>query len=299
MLTTLTTVQHTSALLFGSFLFVHLAAPATAVVAGEGNATDLATKTMILGRVYYQNIISEPIVVYGAALAHIMSGIAKRALRLYARQQRSASSPKEADGVEPYRLKDAGEANVPKNRSLALPSIHTMTGLLLAPALAVHVALNRLVPAGSTSPINELSPSELDYSFVTYGFEQQRPKIWKYITYAMYALLLGAGSVHVVSGTDRIAQRARARRVSSRTASSNEALKQRSTHTTARQVAMDRDGRRRRDRKSAVTAIVSAAGAIWLAIGIARMAKEGSGVSGYMAKRVSVLCVRATAFSVD
>lgn len=46
-MTTLTSAQHVSALVFGSFLVVHLAAPSVAVVASHDNATDLATKTMV------------------------------------------------------------------------------------------------------------------------------------------------------------------------------------------------------------------------------------------------------------
>lgn len=43
----LTTTQHVSALVFGSFLFVHLAAPSVAAVAPHGGALDLSTKTMV------------------------------------------------------------------------------------------------------------------------------------------------------------------------------------------------------------------------------------------------------------
>lgn len=46
-MSTLTSVQHTSALVFGSFLFVHLAAPSVAVVARSGESLELATKTMV------------------------------------------------------------------------------------------------------------------------------------------------------------------------------------------------------------------------------------------------------------
>jgi hypothetical protein len=46
-MSTLTSVQHTSALVFGSFLLVHLAAPSVAVVARPGGSLDLATKTMV------------------------------------------------------------------------------------------------------------------------------------------------------------------------------------------------------------------------------------------------------------
>lgn len=46
-MSTLTTIQHSSALVFGSFLFVHLAAPSVAVVAPKGESLELATKTMV------------------------------------------------------------------------------------------------------------------------------------------------------------------------------------------------------------------------------------------------------------
>ncbi|CAG8755294.1 16397_t:CDS:2, partial [Racocetra fulgida] len=57
----------------------HLSATALATIGG----IELTNKTIVLGRVYYQNSFLEPIVVAGSIWGHIISGLIKRGIKLY------------------------------------------------------------------------------------------------------------------------------------------------------------------------------------------------------------------------
>ncbi|CAI2164720.1 7424_t:CDS:2 [Funneliformis geosporum] len=75
----LTIVQAGTAIAFSTFLVTHLSATTLATLGG----IELTNKTIILGRVYYQNKLLEPIVVFGALVGHVAAGIAKRSIKLY------------------------------------------------------------------------------------------------------------------------------------------------------------------------------------------------------------------------
>lgn len=161
-------------------------------------------------------------------------------------------------------------------------SVHTITGFILIPAVTIHSYLNRIAPSSSSTPINELSPSELDYSYVTHGF-LTASKAWRYITWSLYASLLFAGAVHVVGGTDRIAKRMKAKRAMKETKKSGSYPLGRS-----RGEAKGLDAKKRKQRNAVINGAVSLAGVAWLAVGIRRMAWEDhTGTSTWMTKRVS------------
>src|SRR4051812_42995233 len=75
----LTIVQSGTAIVFSTVLATHLSAIALANFGG----IDLTNKAMILGRVFYQHRLLEPIVVIGAFSGHVLSGLAKRGIKLY------------------------------------------------------------------------------------------------------------------------------------------------------------------------------------------------------------------------
>jgi hypothetical protein len=287
LMSTLTTIQHTSAVVFGSFLLVHLAAPAVAVVAPQGESLELATKTMILGRVYYQNLLTEPIIVYGAISVHVASSLLKKALQT---QNLYKARKREASPVDGYTISDPNDettATTPKAKSILPPiTLQTVTGLLMIPALSIHAYLNRIAPASSSAPIKELSPSELDYTYVTYGFLTQS-KAWRYITWALYAVLLGAGAAHVVNGTDKIARRSKARRDMKKTKKDGIG----SVLGSTRAAVSQEDAKRRYRRKALIDGSVSFIGAAWLAAGIRRMVIEDKAnfTTSWVTKRVSSL----------
>lgn len=246
---TLTTTSHISALVFSSFLVVHLGAPlastlrlglntlSSSTVDASSGCTESASKWQLLGRVYYQGALSEPVVVWGAALLHVLSSVAKRGIMVYlARKRRGKAGTGERNPAreaveEEERVMLAGEdasaaitgeepllplpahatSSSPKtssrwlsssSSSSYLPSSLTLSAYLLLPLLLSHLTLHRLRPLSSSYPINSLSPSELDYSFVHFGAALY-PRLY---TASMVALT-GVAAYHVAGGAGIIGRR--------------------------------------------------------------------------------------------
>ncbi|KDN42714.1 hypothetical protein K437DRAFT_275063 [Tilletiaria anomala UBC 951] len=224
LLATLTGVQHASATVFAAFLFVHVAAPSVSLLAcsrDASGAAELASKTMILGRVYYQTALTESIFVWAPLAAHVGAGVLKRLVRAYFKWQRRSQStfrrrqsrkgkekPQSADadddshvhgGVSPYTLSTLRASFPPL-------TLHTLSGYVLFPLVLQHAVLNRIVPRASHPPIHSLSPSELDYTYVSYGLHAH-----PLLTGALYATLVGAGSLHAALGAKAVWTRLRIR----------------------------------------------------------------------------------------
>ncbi|GAC99400.1 hypothetical protein PHSY_007001 [Pseudozyma hubeiensis SY62] len=70
-----------------------------------------------------------------------------------------------------------------------------MSGWLLAPFVVHHAALNRLIPSMDRAPISGLSPSELDYSFVSHTLSHPTTGVKATMALA-YTVLVGAFAVH-------------------------------------------------------------------------------------------------------
>lgn len=246
---TLTTTSHVSALVFSSFLVVHLGAPLASTLRlslnilgnsaadASSGCTEAASKWQLLGRVYYQGALSEPVVVWGAALLHVLSSVAKRGIMVYlARKRRRTANTAGVDhdpaqeaaekedqailagedasavtsGEEPLLPLPAhatsSSRKIPSRRSWPWsssssppPTTHTLSAYALIPLLLSHLTLHRLRPLCSAYPINSLSPSELDYSFVHFGAALY-PRIYTasmvgLVTVAAYHVAGGAGII--------------------------------------------------------------------------------------------------------
>ncbi|KAK0528873.1 hypothetical protein OC835_004514 [Tilletia horrida] len=175
----LSQVQQVSALAFGSFVVVHLTAPALALVA-PSDPHELATGTMLLGRVWYQNAVSEPVLVWGALAVHLTSSLARKAIVLFwAPKPNKAQEDAQGTGsdqdpsqqhIQTWTQKLAAAVQAATRRASLASDLHTLAGTLLVPFVLHHAYLNRIVPSRSTPPVNSLSPSELDYAYVAHGF---------------------------------------------------------------------------------------------------------------------------------
>ncbi|PWN48882.1 hypothetical protein IE53DRAFT_363555 [Violaceomyces palustris] len=109
----LTRLQTGSAISFSTFLMVHLSSPLSALVgsvvgrgggtSGYEGAVDWASRTMILGRVYYQNPLTEPILIWGSLSIHVASSIARRWLLVNIRTSPSAQRPENRIGKDEIR----------------------------------------------------------------------------------------------------------------------------------------------------------------------------------------------------
>ncbi|KDR81910.1 hypothetical protein GALMADRAFT_90357 [Galerina marginata CBS 339.88] len=158
----LTKTAHFSAPFITTFLLIHLSAPALANIGGSS----LSSRTMLLGREYYQTILSEPLLILGPLTLHAVSGSLKRLL----------SPP----GRPPRRLTH-------------LLSITGYATLLLF--LPVHYLTHRAYPTLDVAPIYAVGPAELDYEFVKTGL-----KSWPIRSWLMYTGLVLSTTLHLVDG---------------------------------------------------------------------------------------------------
>ncbi|KAN0066166.1 hypothetical protein ACQY0O_000260 [Thecaphora frezii] len=193
LLGSLTAASHISAVAVGSFLCVHLAPPLAVGVCnvlfpltgrlGIEEAVETASRIMLLGRVYYQSTITEPIL-YASLGVHAIASLLKRFVILYTTSADIDTPP------------------APSPR----PSLHAASGYLLLPLVGHHVLLNRLLPSLSRPAIHALSPSELDYSYVSFGLAS-----FPYASTALYTALVVAIVAHATTGTAKIVARRRTR----------------------------------------------------------------------------------------
>ena len=186
-----TWVQTGSAATLGSVLVTHLAAPVVAGLVGPAGL-DRANQTMLLGRVYYQSPLLEPVVVWGALGAHLLSSIVRRALMRHAKSK----------GAWDVRRWTWGQW-------------HSAAGFVLAPVLLLHVWTNRVAPATATAPIAALSPSELDMAYVGFGLTDVR---YRAVSWGAYTLLIASTAVHGLGGAPKMARRLGRKAVSPRAA---------------------------------------------------------------------------------
>ncbi|KAG9284470.1 hypothetical protein G9A89_014074 [Geosiphon pyriformis] len=204
----LTIVQAGSAIVFSTFLVTHLSA---AILANFGGV-ELANKALVLGRVYYQNSLLEPIIVFGSLWVHITSGVAKRGIRLFWRKLRKEDSRKltgevneKIEKIVTDETNDKGQVVRQKittkttttitpsyiSRAVAfLLPLHSLTGYLLIPVVVSHYAVNRIIPRRYLG-----DSSLIDITYVTLALKR-----WPKSTYLGFTLLLGLAAYHVASG---------------------------------------------------------------------------------------------------
>ncbi|EPQ32332.1 uncharacterized protein PFL1_00528 [Pseudozyma flocculosa PF-1] len=236
-LRSLTTTSHLSAVAVGSFLCVHLAPPlvvgisrilSTVGIAGScdvEDAIDNASRIMLLGRVYYQSSLTEPLLYASIGLHLVSSGLKRLLLACTTADYTSTTtdSSSDDDATAPPSAEDstttetATDLGAKPTRSSSsssssyLPSLHTASGIVLVPIVGHHILLNRLIPSRSTPPISALSPSELDYSYVSYGLRSA-----PLVTAALYLSLVVAAALHVTTGTTRLIARSRSQKAGTR-----------------------------------------------------------------------------------
>lgn len=191
-LSVLTRLQNASAAALGAFSIVHLSAPLMSLLHLSGDINDrvdAVSRWMLLGRVAYQSGVGEALL-WASLAAHLFSGVAKRLVTRYtvASSNPDYSSVAEIDeSIE--RKTEPGPTTKPKL------TVAQTSGLILAPFALHHAFVNRILPSSPTPPISGLSPSELDYSFVSHSLSHPNLAVRVIMTSA-YAVLIGAFAVH-------------------------------------------------------------------------------------------------------
>lgn len=202
----LTIVQAGTAAAFTTFLVTHLSSTALATLGG----IELANKTIILGRVYYQNRFLEPIVVFGSLFGHIIAGAAKFGIRKYwkykKQDQRKLAGEvrvkvekkitEEADEHGGIRQKTTTKTITTISgshitRALTFTGLyHKASGYILIPIILGHVVLNRALPRRHFG----------DSSMINLSYVRVALKRWPYTSYLGLIALISIGVYHVVSG---------------------------------------------------------------------------------------------------
>jgi hypothetical protein len=152
-----------------------------------------------------------------------------------------------------------------KSRRFPRFDLHQLAGHILIPIVAIHALTNRVVPAlDSKPPINNLSPSELDYTFAGYGLKK-----WPITNWTIYGLLITCGAWHVLAGSRKLLAWIQGKRRAADTA----------------QIPGGRSGFEGDDKpvvtlKTAWVVLVSL-----LLVGLGRIQMDSEGISSFTAKR--------------
>ncbi|KAG2221926.1 hypothetical protein INT45_013262 [Circinella minor] len=180
----LTTIQSASAVAFSSFIFVHGSQIALANVGGP----DMTNRWLLLGRPFYQDEHTEGLVVTGAITVHVVSGLAKAAIRQYWQGQRKKQLNK-SDNDSNEDINTILSVNNKKNTN-GLLSYHNVTGYFLIPLCWIHYRLVRELPVKVFG-----DSSMLDVGIVAWGLQN-----WPLFTYTVHGALIGTAAYHIISG---------------------------------------------------------------------------------------------------
>lgn len=249
----------------------------------------------ILSRTFfYQNSISEPLV-WASLLTHAVSGIGKRLIQRFWRIESSQSSSNlevNLNESSQRSLKDDVEARKEitsqKIRKGSNPtfSLHTVTGYLLIPFLTNHVFLNRIIPSRDTHPINNLSPSELDYSYVSYAFRTFPIK-----SSILYLGLIAPAVYHSVFGIQKLFNFKSPSWITNIRGKKDEVKDVEKSNSLSEKMkdlpSPLKDLERKRNQRNCLflTGFLQAL----LLVGIVRICRETEPIPSYLAKRVSVV----------
>ncbi|KAI8575169.1 hypothetical protein K450DRAFT_263011 [Umbelopsis ramanniana AG] len=158
----LTIVQSASALTFSVFYVTH----ATQFLAAPFGGIEASNKYLLLGRPLYQDEHLEPILVTGAASVHVLSGLAKGAIRQYWKRNSTADF-------------------TPRSTVY-----HRRAGYALIPLVALHYIVARDLPRKYLG-----DSTFLDYSYIAFLLQK-----YPAITYIGHTALISIASFHIAAG---------------------------------------------------------------------------------------------------
>ncbi|KAK6532212.1 hypothetical protein TWF281_006406 [Arthrobotrys megalospora] len=159
--------QQISSYIFTGFLGIHWF---TTGVLPLVSSTEVADNSLLLSRVLYQNEIIEPCLVLGSLGAHVLSGVALRAIR------------------RAKRYKNHGQVIWLKDLNLL-----QVSGYLLMPVVAAHVGITRVLPF-----LKDGGSESIGIGFLGHGFVRLR-----YLSWLIYPTLVTIGAFHVSQGWAR------------------------------------------------------------------------------------------------
>lgn len=273
----LTLTQNCSALVFSGFLAVHLVSPIAATLGG----TSLADSTLVSHRGHFH---PHPLQVLMGVLSLPRFGTDRQLLG------REYYLPSETLTIYLPLAVHLGSATLKRlliySKTLRPPPLtpHLLTGWMLPFLLVPHIASHRLLPASPDPPIARLSPSEFGFEYV--GWALNHSPIW---SYASYLGLIGLGVWHSGVGMMKIVSwLKRGRGVSTSTGDDTASSAPFPATAFLPEDEMEREVRPKRTisrrRKFGLRSVLVAFLG-FIAVGLARMAKENRSVSKVMAAR--------------
>lgn len=165
-------VQKYSSYAFSVFTAFHIAN--TAIIPLVTRSVPASERYLLLTRPYYQSPIAEPLVIIIPLIAHVGSGLA---LRIYRRRQ---------------SLKHYGAESKKDRRFIPWPSVSgtSKLGFILAPLVAGHAFVNRVLPLWVTG-----GSSDIGLGYVAHGFAKHPA-----VSFAGFSALVTIGVWHTVWG---------------------------------------------------------------------------------------------------
>lgn len=251
----MTRIQRYSSYTFGLFGALHLAT--TSLIPLAARSVPASESYLLLAREIYQTPLSEPLLVALPVLAHVGSGVALRLVRRSQNRRRYyGEKPPPAISLYPFSSSSSSsDVTVPQHYYSGWPPLSTISlcGYVFAGALAAHVWVNRGLPLAV-----EGDSANIGLAYVAHGFARHGAVSW-----AAYAVLLGAGCGHMVWGCARWAGLAQAAGWAlGRPPSGNRAVDRAATKS-------------RRRRLLAINAVALATAALWAAGGLGIVARAG------------------------
>ncbi|KAL2121761.1 hypothetical protein VTJ04DRAFT_2216 [Mycothermus thermophilus] len=256
----LTRIQRYSSYTFSLFATLHLAT--TSLIPLAARSVAASESYLLLAREIYQTPLSEPLLVALPVVAHVGAGLALRFVRRSQNLRRYYGDPADADAAaaamadKPARFRLFSTSHL----SFGWPPLSWIatSGYVFFGAMAAHAAMTRILPL-----VVEGDSANIGLAYVAHGFARHGPVSW-----AAYAVLLGAGCGHMVWGWAKWA---------GLTQGTGWAIgpveKQ---YRIAGDPAAERVTRRRRRRRLfALNAVAATATAIWAAGGLGVVARAG------------------------
>ncbi|KAK8037401.1 hypothetical protein PG991_000747 [Apiospora marii] len=185
----LTRIQRYSSYTFGFFAGLHIAN--TSVFPLVYRSVPYAEPFLLMAREVYQTRFSEPLLVALPVLAHIGSGIAIRLIRRSQNLRRYGGATPGMYALHRSKTSSSTSSTNSTNGS-GWPTVSytAISGYLLAPVLASHVFVNRVLPL-----LVEGDSSNIGLQYVSHGFARHGALSW-----IAYGALITVGVGHMVWG---------------------------------------------------------------------------------------------------
>ncbi|KAK8023694.1 hypothetical protein PG993_011760 [Apiospora rasikravindrae] len=185
----LTRIQRYSSYTFALFAGMHVAN--TSIFPLVYRSVPYSEPFLLMAREVYQTRFSEPLLVALPILAHITSGVAIRLIRRSHNLQRYGGATPGMYALHRSKTSNSTSSSSSSNSNgWPMLSYTAISGYVLAPVLASHIFMNRVLPL-----MVEGDSSNIGLQYVAHGFARHGPPSW-----VAYGALITIGVGHMVWG---------------------------------------------------------------------------------------------------